>query len=122
MSVFVQPEKIGELPGLKNDILAVKDVAERDIPVNASEEKVLSLTADPLDKDSIAAAEQKLINSMYALCMKYGITQAHVLKSELPKAFYDMLPAASPSPGASSSPSPTPADTAMTDGETEGTD
>jgi hypothetical protein len=57
---------------------------------------VLALTADPLDKDAIAAAEQKLTNSMYALCMKYGITQAHVLKSELPKAFYDMLPAASP--------------------------
>jgi hypothetical protein len=38
MSVFLQPEKVEELPGLKNDILAVKDVAERDIPVNASEE------------------------------------------------------------------------------------
>ena len=122
MSVFLQPEKIEELPGLKNDILAVKDVAERDIPVNASEEKVLTLTADPLDNDAIAAAEQKLINSMYALCMKYGITQAHVLKSELPKAFYDMLPIASPSPGAAAASSPLPAQTAMTDGETEGTD
>jgi len=123
-SVFLQPEKIKELDGLKDDISAVKEVAERDIPVNASEEKVLALTADPLDKDAIAAAEQKLVNSMYALCMKYSITQANVVKGKLPKAFYDMLPAVSPSPGtaATSSPSPSPAQTTSADGETEGTD
>ncbi len=118
MSVFVHPEDIEELDALKSDILAVKNVSEREIPVNASEDEVLALTEDSLDKDSILSAEQKLANSMYALCLKYNITQANLDKYSLPKAFYEQLPkgqtiTATPSAQA------TPSQSAMADGETE---
>ena len=87
------PEKLPlEVQEVMAAQLAVSEVAQRLAKPNASEEELEAILDQSLDKQAIAAAKEQLQTTMYTLCLRYGITQEHVLKKSLPRPFYDLLP------------------------------
>ncbi|MEA5059457.1 MAG: LCP family protein [Candidatus Pelethousia sp.] len=78
--------------GVSEAAEVVRSLAERNIPVDWSEEKAEKALQQPLDKLAIEAATQELANRLYAFCVAYNITQAQVSKQMVPAALYDLLP------------------------------
>jgi len=96
---------------MREAALAVAAVAQHTAPAGASEKEKEAILDEALDEAAIESSYLHLRQTMYDLCMRYGITQAHVTKNDLPREFYDLLPATAeaPAPVAPSAGGPTPA-------------
>ncbi|HPY36355.1 MAG TPA: LCP family protein [Clostridia bacterium] len=89
IDIAVEGEDVRELRAALESVL---EVAQRSIPVDASEQTIEKLTASQLDRHSILRAKLKLAEAMYRLCLSRGITKQAVKKSLLPPSFYKALP------------------------------
>ncbi len=77
---------------------AANNVAQRKASAGATQDALDRILDEALDEGAIESAQEQLQQAMYILCIRYGITQAHVPKSAVPRAFYDLLPPAAPTP------------------------
>lgn len=81
-----------DVAAVQEAALAVAAVAQHTAPAGASEKEKEAILDEALDEAAIESSYLHLRETMYALCIRYGITQAHVTKNDLPREFYDLLP------------------------------
>ena len=94
------PEPAWDIAQLLLGMEQVNAVAVRNIPANASEQKLEVLMKVPFDEESIAAAVANIRQAMWTVCLDYGLYKEQFTKKQLPTEFYNILPSlyATPAP------------------------
>lgn len=86
------PEPAWDIQALLLAMEQVNGVAVRNIPASASAQKRENILKTALDQSAIARATEEIRQSMWTVCLNYGLYQESFAKKQLPDEFYAILP------------------------------